>query len=91
MMNDDDRRLPAGTEETRVSQCGKTVSGPRFETRAFRIRVRYDVDSIRNHVLRLLHYVARLPVCVVRIKSLILSHHARVSIAFVVNVCVNRY
>ena len=67
------------------------VSGPRFETRTSRIRVRYDADSIQNHVLHLLNYVARLPVRVVRVMSLIPSNDAGVSIAFVVYVCVNRY
>jgi hypothetical protein len=56
------RHLTAGSEETSESQGRKTVSGPRFETRTSRIRDRYEDDSIRNHVLRLLNYVARLPV-----------------------------
>jgi hypothetical protein len=54
--------IPARSEETSESQGGKTMSGPRIETRTSRIRDKYDADSKRNHVLRSLNYVARLPV-----------------------------
>jgi hypothetical protein len=57
--------------------------------RISRIRDRYDTDSIRSHVLGLLNCVARFPVRVVRMLSLIPSRYARVSIAFVVCVWID--